>query len=43
MAALNRALAQWQLYELDERSESLTPVELHDGNLDMRMMQAFSP
>lgn len=43
LAALNTDLAQWELYELDEFSESLTPVEVHDGNLQMRVMQAFRP
>jgi len=43
IAALNSTLAQWQLYELDEQSETLTPVEVHDGNLEMHMTQAFRP
>src|SRR6185369_12867444 len=43
LAALNSEIAQWELYELDEFSESLMPVEVHDGNLQMRVMQAFRP
>lgn len=43
MSALNPELAKWELYELDEREELLTQVEIHEGNLQMRMLRAFRP
>ncbi len=39
MAWLNRDAAQWELWELDERSEELTPCDLSDqGNLRTRLV-----
>lgn len=43
MAALNIAMAHWELFELDEQSEMLTQIEVHDGNLEMHMTHAFRP
>jgi hypothetical protein len=44
MAWLNDALAKWELYELDERSEELERVQVdEDGNLETRLVHAFSP
>jgi hypothetical protein len=43
MAWLNHAVADFQLYTLDERSEELTPVDFRDtGNLESRLVHAFS-
>ncbi len=43
MAWLNREAAEFALYELDERSEELTPVDFRDtGNLDCKLVHAFS-
>ena len=41
MAALNTAMAQWELFELDEQTEMLTQIDIHDGNLEMHMTHAF--
>jgi hypothetical protein len=36
--------AQWELYELDSRSEELTPIDCRDsGNLYVRLVHAFAP
>ena len=44
MAWMNRAVAEFQLYTLDERSEELTAVDFRDiGNLQSRLVHAFSP
>ena len=44
MAWLNHAVAEFQLYTLDERSEELTLVDYRDtGNLQSRLVHAFSP
>jgi hypothetical protein len=41
MANLNRDLAKWELYELDERSEQLTPVDTSDaGTIATRLVHA---
>jgi hypothetical protein len=38
MAYLNSAAAKWQLYELDEREETITEADCRDrGNLDTRL------
>jgi hypothetical protein len=43
MAWLNPALAKWELYELDERCETLEPAQIGDeGNLDIRLVHNFS-
>ncbi|HLH35600.1 MAG TPA: hypothetical protein VKX41_13065 [Alloacidobacterium sp.] len=43
MAWLNPALAKWELYELDERCETLGSAEIGDeGNLDIRLVHNFS-
>lgn len=43
MAWLNPALAKWELYELDERCETLESAEIGDeGNLDIRLVHNFS-
>ena len=43
MAWLNHAAANFELFELDERSEELTDVDYRDtGNLDSRLVHAFS-
>jgi hypothetical protein len=43
MAWLNHAAADFELYELDERSEELLPVDFRDtGNLESRLVHAFS-
>jgi hypothetical protein len=43
MAWLNPALASFQLFTLDERSEELTVIDYRDsGNLESRLMHAFS-
>jgi hypothetical protein len=44
MAWLNHALAGFQLFSLDERSEELAQVDYRDtGNLESRLVHAFSP
>jgi hypothetical protein len=44
MAWLNRERAQWELYELGEDNEDLTPIDAADqGNLKMRLVHAFNP
>jgi hypothetical protein len=44
MAWLNHAVADFQLFTLDERSEELAPVDFRDtGNLASRLVHAFSP
>lgn len=44
MAWLDPALAKWELYELDEATDELTPVEVSDtGNLQLRLTHAFDP
>lgn len=41
MAHLNRDLAKWELYELDERTELLTPFDTSDaGNIATRLVHA---
>ena len=43
MTCLNRAVADFQLFTLDERSEELTPVDLADsGNIESGLVHAFS-
>lgn len=43
MAWLNPALAKWELYELDERGETLESAHIGDeGNLDIRLVHNFS-
>jgi hypothetical protein len=43
MAWLNQAAANFELYELDERSEELAAVDFRDtGNLESRLVHAFS-
>jgi hypothetical protein len=43
MAWLNPALAKWELYELDERCETLESAQIGDeGNLDIRLVHNFS-
>ena len=43
MAWLNPALAKWELYELDERCETLESAHIGDeGNLDIRLVHNFS-
>jgi hypothetical protein len=43
MAWLNPALAKWELYTLDERSEELEQLILEEGNLETRLVHAFDP
>jgi hypothetical protein len=44
MQWLNHRAARFELYELDERSEELTRVELDGaGNVDARLVHAFNP
>ena len=44
MAWLNPAVADFQLFTLDPRSEELIPVDYRDsGNLDTRLVHAYSP
>ncbi|HEX3435272.1 MAG TPA: hypothetical protein VHT24_00780 [Pseudacidobacterium sp.] len=43
MALLNPSLAKWELNELEERAEELTPVILEEGNLETRLVYAFDP
>ena len=43
MAWLNHAVADFQLFNLDERSEELTAVDFRDiGNIESRLVHAFS-
>jgi hypothetical protein len=43
MAWMNPALAKWELYELDERTDELTRLDPADqGNLDVRLVHAFN-
>jgi hypothetical protein len=43
MAWMNSALAKWELYELDERTDELIRMDPADqGNLDIRLAHAFS-
>lgn len=43
MAWLNPALAKWELYEMDERCETLESAHIGDeGNLDIRLVRSFS-
>jgi hypothetical protein len=43
MAWLNPAMADFQLFTLDERTEEMTPVDLKDnGNLETRLVHAYS-
>lgn len=43
MAWLNPALAKWELYELDERCETLESAHIGDeGNLDIRLVHSFN-
>ena len=43
MAWLNTALAKWELYELDERCETVEAASIGDeGNLDIRLVHSFS-
>ena len=43
MSWLNPALAKWELYELDERCETLHSAQIGDeGNLDIRLVHNFS-
>jgi hypothetical protein len=41
MAWLNTALAKWELYTLDERSEELEQLILEEGNLETHLIHAF--
>ncbi len=44
MRWLNREFAKWELYELGEDDDELTPVDLTDtGNLAMHIPHAFDP
>lgn len=44
MLWLNASVAKWQLYELDERTELLERVDIHDcGNLRTSLVHAFNP
>ena len=43
MAWMNPALAKWNLYELDERTDELACLDLaNEGNLDVRLVHAFN-
>ncbi|QNI32807.1 hypothetical protein H7849_02055 [Alloacidobacterium dinghuense] len=43
MAWLNPSLAKWELYELDERCETVESAQIGDeGNLDIRLVHSFS-
>jgi hypothetical protein len=43
MAWMNPALAKWELYELDERTDELIRLDPADqGNLDVRLTHAFN-
>lgn len=40
MAHLNSSAAKWELYELDERTDDLRPIEIHDrGNILTRLVR----
>lgn len=42
MAWLHSAIAKWELYELEERSETLEPIGIDgEGNLETRLVHAF--
>jgi hypothetical protein len=44
MSWMNRELAKWELYELDENTDQLTPMDVtNTGNLAMVMRHAFDP
>lgn len=44
MGWLDPAMAKWELYELDPRTEELEPVEIgRNGNLEMRLVQNYDP
>ena len=44
MAWLNSAVAKWELYELDERTEQLERIDIRDsGNLRANLVHAFNP
>jgi len=43
MAWLNPALAKWELYALDERSEELEQLIIEEGNLETRLVHAITP
>jgi len=44
MAWLNKGIAKWELYELDERAEQLQVVDIGDcGNLQFHLVHAFNP
>jgi hypothetical protein len=44
MAWMNPAIAHWELYEMDERNEDLTALDLRDGgNVDVHLIHAFNP
>jgi hypothetical protein len=44
MPWLNASLAKWELYELEERTEDLTRIEVRDsGNLQVNLVHAFNP
>jgi hypothetical protein len=44
MAWLDRDLARWELYEIQEGSEQIDAIDAMDqGNLKMRFMHAFNP
>ncbi len=43
MAWMNPALAKWEIYELDERTDELARLDPADqGNLDVRLVHAFN-
>ena len=35
--------AKWEIYELDERSEELTQLDVQDANVDAQLVHAFNP
>jgi hypothetical protein len=44
MRWLHLSVAQWELFELDERSERLAPLDWQDsGNLHVELVHAFQP
>jgi hypothetical protein len=44
MAWLNNSAAQWELYELEDKSESLARIDCsHAGNLNLKLVHAFDP
>ena len=44
MAWLNEKLAHWELYELNERDEELTQLDIRDqGNVEVHLAHAFHP